>query len=545
MATPTDNELLDNYLNNSNPTPSTAHGPIPGLEFLGMGYDIFGRYASIDSCKQNILDLSSEPQVDQQVMDASLQLQVIQQAFNQIPTEIHLVYTRPVTVQYLPRFEVRSVNEFESTIDDQITKWSAHVNVTGNYGAFAGEIDARFSSTLAKLATTKYYSLVSKSTYWQLDLRYTHGNPPPLRADIREDLDNPSFQPEEFFANYGTHYLSSVLIGCKVAVSCAIETSRAESDFDFAAYLSATYGGRNASVSGTVDGTYQNKVKRFREYSKTTVFGVGITDQQLDNIKEGTEAGVSVLKGGWHNPSLIDFSANALKPIWTFCKDAARRDAFQAAFNNLAAHRTSIISSYSLYSPLYLHRAEVNFNVPGPGGAAVKAVTYRLYPTTTLAGSSDAGGIPWQIQNNGKPLLNVAARQIEGTIPLYEYRFRNSPVRRYETSAWQPNDDNEVRRSWERVSSRPIGYVLDPTKIQGRLGDGVCPVYGYLEKNHPCVFYYSLDEEDNTRAPAESWMRFDPLDDIWWRALPGSNRGFNGSPAPKPDALWYAWSPEQ
>ena len=214
--TPEEEVILANYLNNSGAGGtggSTERRPIPGLEFLGMGYDIFDRYASVDSCKQNIFDLSSEPQVEQQVIDASLPLDIMKQAFNQIPMEIHLIYTRPATAQYLPRFEVRSVNEFESTIDDQITKWSTHVNVTGNYGAFAGEIDARFSSTLAKLATTKYYSLVSKSTYWQLDHRYTLGHPAPLRVEVREDLDNPSITPRTFFDTYGTHYLSSVLIG--------------------------------------------------------------------------------------------------------------------------------------------------------------------------------------------------------------------------------------------------------------------------------------------------------------------------------------------
>jgi MAC/Perforin domain len=345
--TPEDEAILTNYLNNSTTggtDASTTHGPIPGLVFLGMGYDIFDRYASVDICKQNILDLSSEPTVEQQVIDASLQLQIIQQASNQIPTEIHLVYTSTVTVQYLPRFEVRSVNEFESTLTDQITKWSAHANLSANYGPFAGEIDARFSSTLAKLATTKCYLLVSKSTYWQLDRRYSLQHPAPLRKEVQEDPDNSSVKPREFFENYGTHYLSSVLIGCKVAVSSAIETSSVESDFDFASHLSATYGGKTADVGVTADATYQDKVKRFREHSKTSVFGVGIADEQLDRIKGGTEGGVSVLKRGWHNPSLIDFSANALKPIWTFCRDRDRRDAFQAAFDNVAAHRQSFVS---------------------------------------------------------------------------------------------------------------------------------------------------------------------------------------------------------
>lgn len=212
---------------------SAAHAPIPGLEFLGMGYDIFDRYASVESCKQPILDFSVEHLVEQPVIDRSLSLEIAEKAFNQIPMELRLVYGRPEKVTYLPRFEINSVNEFESTIEDQLNKWTAHTNISGNYGLFEGEVDARFSSTLAKLATTKFYSLVSKSTYYELKLSYSIGRPPLVKEDVREDLDNPSVKPADFFDKYGTHYLSSIAIGCKVTVSCAIETSKISSDFDF------------------------------------------------------------------------------------------------------------------------------------------------------------------------------------------------------------------------------------------------------------------------------------------------------------------------
>jgi hypothetical protein len=166
-----------------------------------------------------------------------------------------------------------------------MTKWSAHVNVSGSYGTFAGEIDARFSSNLSKLATTKHYSLVSKSTYWQVSLAYSLGHPAPLKQEVQDDLDNPQVDCNAFFDNYGTHYLSSIAFGCKVTISCEIDTSRAESDFDFSSYLKATYQGEGASAGVTGDATYQNKVKKFSEYSKTSVLGEGISDDQIERIR--------------------------------------------------------------------------------------------------------------------------------------------------------------------------------------------------------------------------------------------------------------------
>jgi MAC/Perforin domain len=485
--------------------------PIPGLEFLGMGYDVFDRYASVESCKQHILDFSAEPEVDQQVIDASIQLEIIRTAFNTVPMEIKLIYKRPQRVLFLPRYEVKSDYEFDSTIDDQITKWSNHTNLSGGFGPFSAEIDARFGSTLAKLATTKFYSLVAKSTYWQLSLNYSIGQPAPVRADVQPDLDNPSLAPADFFEQYGTHYLSSISVGCRVTVSCAIETSQVDSDFDFSSYLNVTYGGKRGSAGAANDTTYQNKVKRFQEHSRTSVFGVGISDEQLDKIGQGAEAGVAVLKGGWHTPSLIDFSKGSLKRIWMLAKDGARQSAFQAEFDRRAAQRTSIISSLSLYIPIYLYRSN---DVCG----------YRLYPTANLEGSSDAGGVAWKIQNGGKPLFNIAAKQIEGTIPLYQYRLQSDPcVWRFEAGPvwyeWLGEGVNR-NRDWQRVSSKPVGYVLETNQCWGKpIAAGVCPVYAYITpRGQPARFYYSVDEDDRGYPPGEAWGRFN----YWMDTL---NRG--------------------
>jgi hypothetical protein len=75
-----------------------------------------------------------------------------------------------------------------------------------------------------------------------------------------------------------------------VTISCTIETSRIDSGFDFAAFLSATYGGRDANISVSNDSTYLNKGKKFREHSRTTVSGAGISDGQIDAIGKGAES---------------------------------------------------------------------------------------------------------------------------------------------------------------------------------------------------------------------------------------------------------------
>ena len=531
--------------------------PLPGLEFLGMGYDVFGLYASVESCKQPILDLSAEPEIDQQVIDASIPLEQVEHSFNQIPMEIKLIYRRPKKAIFLPRFEIRSEKEFETTLDEQITKWSNHSNVGGHYGLFSGEVDARFSSNMAKLATTKYFSLVSKSTYWQLSLDFSIGHPAPLRGEVQEDLDNTQVTPAEFFEKYGTHYLGAVAIGCRVTISCAIETSKVEQDFDFSSFLSATYGGGNAGVTVSNDSSYNDKVKKFRDHSRMSVTGVGISDGQLDHIKEGAEASVAVLKGGWHNPSLIDFPKNALKPIWEHCKTTERRQAMNAEFNKMASERNSILSGLALFTPIYLYRCNDGF------------ACYRIYPGGTLgAGVPESGGVSWTIQNGGKPLFYILARQAEGTVPLYQYRWKSdNRLWRYATADWQTwieEKNQTLDRHWQRVSATPIGYVLNPDmgkSYKGPAAASVCSVFSYYphDASDKPRFYYSLDADDHTREPAEVWERFNlhihdlPPGMTWGTPIAPDGKPINWSTVDTPEAKlwswderklpgWYAWS---
>ena len=68
------------------------------------------------------------------------------------------------------------------------------------------------------------------------------------------------------------------------------------------------------------------------------------------------ESGVSVLKGGWHNPTLVDFPGKALRPIWSRCTKDDRRKAFATEFEKRAAARHVDVSGLARYTPVYLYQ---------------------------------------------------------------------------------------------------------------------------------------------------------------------------------------------
>ena len=142
-----------------------------------------------------------------------------------------------------------------------------------------------------------------------------------------------------------------------------------------------------------------------------------------------------------------------------------------------------------------------------------------VVPNGEFDGSSDAGSVTWTIQNGGKPLFNIAAKQVEGTVPLYQYRLQSDPrVWRFEAGPvwhkWLGEDINR-NRDWQRVSSKPVGYVLETAQYWGKpSAAGVCPVYVYATPRAlPARFYYSVDEDDRARV-GEAWGRFNYWMDI-------------------------------
>jgi hypothetical protein len=362
--------------------------PIPGLEFIGLGYDVFGRYANVDSCKGPVLDLSAVPVVPQQVMDNTIPPEQLAGIFAvNLPFQLKLNSSRPEKVLFYSVFRMDYDSDFASKVEDQVTKWSTHANITGGYGLFSGEVDARFGSKLSKLATTSFYSLVTKAAYWQLSLDYTESNPPPLRQNVQNMLDDENVTPAKFFDEFGTHYVAKARIGTRVTISCAIDTSNISSKIKLETYFKANYGGEKANIGASGDATYQNAVKKIQEHTHINKSGEGISDEQLANIKD-KDTSVLALKGGWKNPTLIDFPPNdALVPMWRHCKIEARRKKFEEVFKDLSA-RKAAAAGFSLYTPIYLYRQDGEENCPN----------YRLSRRGDLEGPQEAG-VAWKIEN--------------------------------------------------------------------------------------------------------------------------------------------------
>jgi hypothetical protein len=499
--------------------PTSKHLPIPGLEFLGAGYNVFGRYASAEEVKANIFDFTIDGTVDQQLYDESL-AQVrsnVENAFVKIPDEIKLVYARPVGVQYKALFEANLDFSETGSMTDEQSALAAHFDIEGQYGLFAGEFSARYSSTASKLATAKCYSATALMRYYELSMANFALRPLKyIRPVVRQELNNPSISPEDIFAKYGTHYLYTVAIGSKIVYGHTVDSSKTTKSYDAAAELRARYGEPGAQISGGGGIDVKGSSAQAADAESISFNAVGVSDEQLQAAETADTNPLAVLKQGWHNPSLVDFPQDALKPIWDLCDADARRQKLHDAYTAYASKHGSLVGANADLVPLYLFKS--------PHG---DPPAYRF---STNRNESVVDGVAWTpADEDGKAALYIFSEKKDGTVPLFEYHFpvpsmpglpsASDVLTRYETSRWQSYLAT-FGAGWKKVSGNPLGWVYDglapaPTAPFVAPAGGVQDVYAYYPNNAGGGFLsrylYSTDSADGRDGGA--WRPAAGIDD--------------------------------
>jgi MAC/Perforin domain len=482
------------------PNPSDESFPFPGLAYLGCGYDVFGKYASKDSIKGQLFDFRNEKMVKEQFLDLGVPAEQMSHAFTSTPTEVKLCYSRYEKAQYKSVFEGEMEYQSSGSMTDEHQTMSAQVGLSADYGAFGGELNARYDTTKTRLDTTKFYSATAIVRYYELTmgnfpLPELHPDQLPLDETFKEDLNDKNIDPEKLFDAYGTHYIFAVTIGCRIVYGHTVDTSKVQTTYNAEADMKAKYEGAGVSAGGSISDDSQKETDF--EHIKLTTEGLqgGVSESKLP---------LSQLKGGWHNPVLIDFPSDgsqggpkALKGIWLLCADTDRRAALEDAFTKYATKRGGVaiaaIAAPDLIPVYLLHRTD-----------DPTCVYYRL--SRNVYQPENAIG-QWKAVKTD-PWFYAFVEQQPGTVPLYEYYCDqpSSCAFRYETGSWDPYL-NVCNQRWVKNSSTPLGYVYDGidlrefshVSIEQAPNDAV-PVYAYYRKS--CAgdhfgCYYSTDSADS------------------------------------------------
>ncbi|MBT9489859.1 MAG: hypothetical protein IV093_20315 [Rubrivivax sp.] len=434
---------------------SSAHPNIPGLEFLGAGYDVFGYWANRRSVKANLFDFSVDGFVDQQLIDESLPQtrDNVEGAFTVLPQEIKLMYQRPTNVQYIPAFEANVEISRRKSVKDEQRSLAVSANLEFDDAVFGLEIGARYGQEFSRLQSSEYFTANVRSVYYTLTMgNYSIKPDGCLTTVAASEINDERIEPAALFDKYGTHYLARVDVGCKIVYGHEIDTSALSSSQTIESELKAHYGG--LSGGGKIQSNFANNASDL--FENVHVFACGMSDKQLEMLKDIQTKPYDLLVGGWHNPTLVDFDANSLVPIWTLCKKPKRATSLQTAFRAYASGKQKITSPDADLIPLYLLRST----------GALQA--YKLWS------SCDCTAAPaWAHANHDEqrswisvdktPAMYVLASQKPRTVPLYAYVpatpvLNGSVYWRFETSEFDAYMES-YHAFWKKLSDTPVGYV--------------------------------------------------------------------------------------
>jgi len=287
---------------------------IPGITYLGTGYDAFGEYASTRAVMAPVIGLTSYTDVN----------------------ALGNSYKIPQDVTFLNVSNFNYESNYGRFVSEYLSNRRQSVTLSASYGGF-------FSSTVKTNFTEEKYTsndyafcTVTRSIQlWRLSLPYTDIDK--LRSMMlptaREDINN--LDPVLLFKKYGTHLTTEIDIGARADYHTEIEKNLETLEIKTEIVATAEASFKKASGSAEYDASFDEKVSLFNVNStrKIRVSG-GSSELALQISEEGKFN--QWLETITENPVLCDFTRNSLIPIWDLCDTDARRQELLIALADYA-----------------------------------------------------------------------------------------------------------------------------------------------------------------------------------------------------------------
>jgi len=445
------------------PAGTQALDIIPGLEFMGCGYDVFEGVPNPKARCKRIYDLSQDEFVREACLDKSFPLtpKQIATCFIAQPQQASVAYRRPAKVGFVRVFSATADTRKIETKSTQLTSFESGIELAGSYLGFSGDLQAKLTSKVSGSCSSQVAAVVAQIVYWQLDLAGygVAANRPPLSKPAAEDFakqDTSDRNIRALMDDYGTHCIEKCGIGSRLVYGLVANTSNASSDFSLSAAISAAYSAASsaqASLKASASlatAASSEHVEIFREFE-----AAGLSEEEAASEDQVFDAPMALLNQGWHNPTLIDLPTHSLRGLWEVpgLMSPAMATAFKREFDRRAKDRIDTVNArFSGLRPLYLLQTEKD-------GRQL----YKLHPFQTL-GDKSKGPVWTNLRKDaqGRPAawLLVSASQEPGMVPLYEYHPHDMPMSfRYETEDWIDKVNSGKEVTWTKTSDFPVGYV--------------------------------------------------------------------------------------
>lgn len=335
---------------------SLSESDFPVVLRIGRGYDVFGKYASVESLKQSVLDL------EKLITDQKVERMRYDQGVNtQITSD--------------------SIRSYSSTLSKKISG-------SGSYFGFGGSAKLNFNST----RTSQLNNYFSTSSYIVKKYGvYVNGSTNLknyLNSDAKKMINDNNVTAKTVFGNYGHYVLVDTITGGRVDYSI---TARSDASTSYDNFVAATKADFNVVVfKASASAEYQN-IKNKSEYDSSKEqtlntyggkfslnLGQFLNDPQILSKWESTLE---------ENGTLVDFgntTEKSLVPIWELADNSTRANYLKAEFEKLNLAQGN-------QWPMEKYITDIVF-VTGSDAWSARAKTPPGYMLVDVDLNKDAGG---------------------------------------------------------------------------------------------------------------------------------------------------------
>jgi hypothetical protein len=297
------------------PKPDPTQNLLPGVSYMGHGYNVFGDYAKTEYVKSALFKYDNYKTVS-----------VNGKSYN-LPSDIEYIYVNTADFK-----SVSGINSHEYR-----EKMEINASLSGSYSFFSLSVKNNYSEEHYRSNYRAFCTIQNVIKQWKLTLPYTDFTKlkSMLTDEAKSDIANLS--PTTLFNKYGTHFLAELIIGARAdyntCVTKSTETAAIKNNFQVCAEASFKKKSGSGSFNMVTEqqlqcfesNSFQNlKVSGGRSEYGSYIFQTGNYDKWIESINK------------IENLTISDFTDNSLIPIWELSADNTRKNELSSAFDTYA-----------------------------------------------------------------------------------------------------------------------------------------------------------------------------------------------------------------
>ena len=281
---------------------------LPGVAFLGHGYNTFGDWANPDEVKNAMISFENYRKV------------VVNGADYKLPEEVE--YTMLEENEFVPYFGPNA--------DTYRKQFVLAAGLNNEHSYFNGVVGRHFVQSEYRLANIAFVGVENQIRLWKVSLPYDAAALSVMLSEqARSDL--AAMAPAELFNQYGAFLLTEVVVGARAGYYAAVDISAIDPTIDLPAAAELSFKDGVGEIDLSTDPAKEQMVNAFRQ---SAVFHLGF-------VGGDPAYGEKLFTTGYFKkwamsvddkPTLSGFTTLSLMPVWELCETAARRTELMEAF---------------------------------------------------------------------------------------------------------------------------------------------------------------------------------------------------------------------